>query len=149
MLKDFERLYLWRKRRFLRSPEDVLVVLPKELDIPSMKQYYRDIGVAMFPDVIKYFEYFGGRKATAEDELEVIDFDDQRDVDDASKRWLERGVDTKKIGVKEFVPIEETIQQNGKELSLEQSVHKSKTRKRNARSANRVRRSRAKSFKRR
>ena len=142
MLKDFERLYVWRKRRFFRSPEDVLVVLPKELDIPSMKQYYRDIGVAMFPDVVKYFEYFGGRKATAEDELEIIDFDELRDVDKATERWFERGVDTKKIGVKEFIPIEETIGQSKKEFQNVKGIYKSNTRKGNPRTTKSVRRKR-------
>lgn len=113
MLRDFERLYLWRRRRRFLAPKDILIVLPKEVDILTLKSYYLErTGSFQFPDFIKYIEWFGGRRADMSDEVEVIDLADVRDYDAAVKNWIERGVDTKKIGLKEFRPIEDEIREN-------------------------------------
>lgn len=123
MLKDFERLYLWKERRFLRSPRFVLVVLPKELDISSMKAFWNDHQRMKFAnDFVRYVEWFGGRKATPEDEIEVIDPDDSSALQEATRRWLVNRIDTKKIGLKEFVPIEETIRENEERLKREKNL---------------------------
>ena len=113
MLFDFERLYIWRRRRFFFSPEEVWVVLPKELDIPSMVQFWHDFGAVKFGnDFKKYIEWFDGRLAGPDDMPVVID---TAQIDpEASKKWMLRGVDTKKIGVKEFYPIEDEIADNEK-----------------------------------
>lgn len=119
MLFDFERLYIYRRRRRFLAPVDILIVLPKEVDIPSMKQFWLDQGAAKFDgNFIKYVEWFGGRRAEAEDEIAIIDLADIRDAQEATRRWLERGVNTARIGVKEFVPMEKTIEENIKQIRI-------------------------------
>lgn len=109
MLFDFERLYIWKKRRFLLSTVDVMVVLPKEVDIPTMIAYYNEHGRVAFPNFLKYVEWFGGRLANVEEDLPVIDLEAQKDFREAERTWTEKGIDTTKIGIKDFVPIEEEI----------------------------------------
>ena len=117
MLRDFERLYVWRKRRFFLAPKDVLVVLPKEIDISSLKQFWLDVGHVKFEnDFVRYLEWFDGRLALPEEELQVIDFEDLRDVEEATKEWLKKKIDTKQIGAKEFYSIEEEIEKNKEKL---------------------------------
>lgn len=114
MLYDFERLYIWRKTRRFRSPVDVLIVLPKEVDIPSMIEFWQGPGREAFPDFLKYVEWFGGRRAEDEDLL-LIDL--EAVVNKASWAWLTREVDTKTIGVKPFKPLEEDIRENEAKLA--------------------------------
>ena len=111
---DFERLYIWRKARRFRSPIDVAVVLPKEIDIPSMIEFYQDRGRLVFPDFLKYVEYFGGREADLATDMPIID--PLAEVNRGSWAWFQRGVDTKKIGIKEFVPVEDEIRSNEERL---------------------------------
>ena len=124
MLYDFERLYWYRRPRRFRSAELLLVVIPKEIDIPSLIQYWQDIGRRQYGgDFIKYLEEFGGRRGVPDEDLPVIDL--EAEVSRASWRWLERGVDTSKIGTKPYVPLEEEIRENEKRLKakLEKEPH--------------------------
>jgi hypothetical protein len=117
MLYDFERLYIWKKARRFRSPLDVLVVLPKELDIRTMLEYYAN-NAGSFESFVNYVEWLGGRLGVREEDLPCFSLEEVHPVAEVNGSlpgalaWAERGIDVSKIGIKMFVPIEETIREN-------------------------------------
>jgi len=117
---DFERLVIWRKPRLFRSPKDVLLVVPKELHLQTLLEFYVD-NAGAFPSFINYIEFLGGRVATPED-LPIFDLEEVRPrharawLEDGPAAWQAQAIDTKKIGIKPFVPIEETIAENERKL---------------------------------
>jgi hypothetical protein len=121
MLYDFERLYIWRRARRFRSSVDTFLVLPKELDLKTMLEYYAN-NAGSFESFLKYVEWLGGRLASGDDLMSfaVEEVKPTRLYPGQSlpgaQNWLERQVDTSKIGVKTFVPIEETIRENERAL---------------------------------
>jgi hypothetical protein len=83
-----------------------------------MVQFWNEQGKRKFAgSFVRYVEWFGGRLATAEDEIETIDPEDYNRW--ATECWLSEKIDTKKIGVKEFRPIEDEIAENERRLKAE------------------------------